>query len=236
MALFKSAGCATCPCTSSLGFGVWLAMLESGVHATIAGVALGLLAPARPFVREVDADRIAGELSADQDVTAAEVREHLLPAPRVRPGDRAPREPPPPVDELPHRPALRAGQRRGGGVRGLARATPPPRRSRSAWSWGWWWASWSASPGPSRLVVRFGGGRLPAGITPRHVLGMAGIAGIGFTVSLFVAGLAFERPELADQAKIGVLAASVLAALVGAAILRGGESETADLARSMNGV
>ena len=63
---------------------------------------------------------------------------------------------------------------------------------------------------------------MPEGITPRHVLGMAGIAGIGFTVSLFVAGLAFERPALTDQAKIGVLGASLLAALVGATILRGG--------------
>ena len=62
--------------------------------------------------------------------------------------------------------------------------------------------------GAIALVVRFGGGRLPDGITQRHVLGMAAIAGIGFTVSIFVAGLAFERPGLADQAKIGVLVAS----------------------------
>ena len=68
-------GSATCPSTSCCGVGIWLATFESGVHATIAGVALGLLAPARPFLPEVDADRIAGELSADQAVTAAEVRD-----------------------------------------------------------------------------------------------------------------------------------------------------------------
>ena len=48
---------------------------------------------------------------------------------------------------------------------------------------------------------------------------MAMLAGIGFTVSLFIAGLAFDDAALADEAKIGVLAASVVAALVGAAIL-----------------
>ena len=58
-----------------VGSMVWLALFESGVHATIAGVALGLLAPARPFLPEVDADRIAGELSGDEHVTAGEVRD-----------------------------------------------------------------------------------------------------------------------------------------------------------------
>ena len=58
-----------------LGSGIWLATFESGVHTTIAGVALGLLAPARSFLPEVDADRIASTLSTDQHVTAAEVRD-----------------------------------------------------------------------------------------------------------------------------------------------------------------
>ena len=74
VALFKQARVRYLPVYVVLGAAVWLAMLESGVHATIAGVVLGLLAPARPFLPEVDADRIAGQLSADQDVTAAEVR------------------------------------------------------------------------------------------------------------------------------------------------------------------
>ena len=68
-------GCATCRCTwSSVRWCGW-PLFESGVHATIAGVALGLLAPARPFLPEVDADRIAGELSGDEHVTAGEVRD-----------------------------------------------------------------------------------------------------------------------------------------------------------------
>ena len=73
--MLRRAGSAICRCTSSLGIGIWLATFESGIHATIAGVALGLLAPARAFLPEVDADRIADELSADHTVTAAEVRD-----------------------------------------------------------------------------------------------------------------------------------------------------------------
>ncbi len=52
-------GCGIRPSTSSSGLAVWLCTLESGVHATIAGVALGLLTPARPSDAELEADRIA---------------------------------------------------------------------------------------------------------------------------------------------------------------------------------
>ncbi len=52
-----------------------------------------------------------------------------------------------------------------------------------------------------------------------HVGGAASLAGIGFTVSLFVTDLAFDDQVLRDQAKIGVLVASVIAAVVGLAIL-----------------
>lgn len=45
---------------------------------------------------------------------------------------------------------------------------------------------------------------------------MTALAGIGFTVSLFITSLAFERPELQDAAKVGILAASLLAGLLGA--------------------
>ncbi len=62
---------------------------------------------------------------------------------------------------------------------------------------------------------------LPAGATGRHIVGISAIAGIGFTVSLFITGLAFEAPLLREEAKIGILMASLVAAVVGCTILYG---------------
>ena len=50
-------------------------------------------------------------------------------------------------------------------------------------------------------------------------MGVGAVAGIGFTVSLFITGLAFDDTAIQDDAKIGILAASIIAALAGAAIL-----------------
>ena len=70
------------------------------------------------------------------------------------------------------------------------------------------------------LAVRLGLGSLPVGVRWPQVVGIAGVAGVGFTVSIFVAGLAFEPGAgLEPAAKIGILAASAMAALVGSSIL-----------------
>ena len=69
------------------------------------------------------------------------------------------------------------------------------------------------------LAVRLGIGVPPPASTWRASSASAAVAGIGFTVSLFVTGLAFDEIALQDEAKIGILAASIIAALVGSAIL-----------------
>jgi Na+/H+ antiporter NhaA len=56
---------------------------------------------------------------------------------------------------------------------------------------------------------------LPSGLTRRHVLVLGVVAGIGFTISLFLAQLAFEDATLLGAAKLGVLVASALALLAG---------------------
>jgi NhaA family Na+:H+ antiporter len=70
--------------------------------------------------------------------------------------------------------------------------------------------------------VRLNLGVLPRFTTWRHIHGLAAVAGIGFTVSLFVAGLAFSHPELADRAKIGIFIGSFVAGVIGYVVLRTG--------------
>jgi NhaA family Na+:H+ antiporter len=68
------------------------------------------------------------------------------------------------------------------------------------------------------LGLRFGVGALPDGMSKRDLLGVAALGGIGFTVSLLVTELAFAG-RLANEAKIGILIASIVAAAVGVLIL-----------------
>ena len=71
----------------------------------------------------------------------------------------------------------------------------------------------------SALAVRLRLAKLPDGVTWPHVAGAATVAGIGFTVSLFITGLAFDSAHLQDAARLAVLAASIAAALAGSAVL-----------------
>ena len=73
--------------------------------------------------------------------------------------------------------------------------------------------------GASWLGVRLGIGRLPDGVPWPLLVGGAALAGIGFTVALFIAQLSLTDQTLLAQAKVGVLAASTLAALIGATTL-----------------
>ena len=68
--------------------------------------------------------------------------------------------------------------------------------------------------------MKLGLGKLPAGATWRHVFGLAIVAGVGFTVALFVTSISFTDPALADSAKIGILLGSAVAGTVGYLFLR----------------
>ena len=70
------------------------------------------------------------------------------------------------------------------------------------------------------LAERTGFARRPAHASWRMLLGVAFLAGIGFTMSLFIGGLAFDDPARGDAVKLGVLGGSLLSALAGVALLR----------------
>jgi NhaA family Na+:H+ antiporter len=69
------------------------------------------------------------------------------------------------------------------------------------------------------VAVKLGWTDLPEGVTWRAVHGVALLAGIGFTMSLFISGLAFDA-ETHEAAKVGILTASVVSGLAGWALLR----------------
>jgi len=71
----------------------------------------------------------------------------------------------------------------------------------------------------SYLAVRMGVAELPVNVDWRQIFATSWLAGIGFTMSLFIAGAAFTDVVLLDQAKIGILAASLLAGLIGALLM-----------------
>jgi NhaA family Na+:H+ antiporter len=71
----------------------------------------------------------------------------------------------------------------------------------------------------SFITVKTGLGRLPEGTNWLHIVGLSVVGGIGFTVSLFIASLAFEDPEVNELAKVGILAGSLLAGALGSAVL-----------------
>lgn len=70
------------------------------------------------------------------------------------------------------------------------------------------------------LMVRFKVAELPEKANWTHILGVSVLAGVGFTMSLFVTGLAFNDPEIIDQSKYGILTASVVCGIVGVFILK----------------
>ena len=198
-----------------LGSVLWYAMFRSGVHATIAGVIMGLLAPAGVLLQPGEIAPIdVGSLNADglreakfrmnESVSVAarlEQQLHPITGFMIIPifalanagieisGDSL-------------RDALGSGVTIGvalglvvGKVVGVSLFTLG--------------------------AVRLGISALPSGATSRHVVGISAIAGIGFTVSLFVTGLAFDDLAIQDEAKVGILLASMVAALIGVVILLG---------------
>lgn len=199
-----------------LGVAVWLATRGSGVHATIAGVVLGLLAPARPLTPAAVARRWAGDLVDEPDAAELDVMVRLAKT-SVSPAERLQHLLHPwtsfvvvPVFALanagvtigsksfdaPGAASVTVGVAVGlvvGKVLGISVA------------------SW--------VAVRLGLGRLPDGASWPMVIGIAATGGIGFTVSLFITELAFDAGPLQESAKIGVLGASTLAAAVGMVVL-----------------
>ncbi|MGD9502758.1 MAG: Na+/H+ antiporter NhaA [Methyloceanibacter sp.] len=205
----------------AVGILTWAALHESGIHPTIAGVALGLLTPVRPWVDETRLDHFLNwaretmgpeqgqpgqEPVAVRRAVARAARESISPQQRlensVHPWSA--------FVVLPLFALANAGVAIGpvnqldaitlGTIAGLAIGKPA-----GIFAFAW-------------LAVIIGIARKPADVGWPQMIGAGLLAGIGFTMALFIANLAFEGGEL-ESAKFGILVASLLAGVAGLAVL-----------------
>ena len=212
-----------------LGIGMWVAFLKSGVHATLAGVLLALTIPAHRLIDAPGFLRRAGALLAEfaEDVKAGKSEPSEDQQAALRSLEVAAKDLETPLARLEH--ALHpwvaflimpvfalanAGVALGEGI-GATLTSPVTlgiilglflgkQLGIVAFSW---------------LSTRLGVAALPEGLGWRQIWGVSLLCGIGFTMSLFIASLAFADPALLDSAKVGILAGSLVSGAVGAAVL-----------------
>ena len=192
---------------------LWVVVYESGVHATIAGVVLGLLTPARPLQDDLEVEEIVDVLENRDDLRAEDVRATAtLIRGSVSACDRL-------IDAL-HPwtsyvivPLFALAN---AGIELTADAFADPSAVFVGVTAGLVVGKVVGIAAFSWLTVKLGLGRLPAGAGWPDVIAVGMVAGIGFTVSLFITGLAFDDGALQTDAKIGTLTASLVAAVAGA--------------------
>jgi NhaA family Na+:H+ antiporter len=208
-----------------LGIGVWVAIFESGIHATIAGVALAFVTPAvafqRPRAVSQEARRTADETSDDPTPSDADAPQWLRLAGLSR-------EAVSPLARLQHAlhpwtsfviVPLFALANAGVLIRSDGIDSSTSLRIVGGVAAGLVAGKIIGITLGAFAATRLGLGRLPAGVGWTHIIGVAAVGGVGFTVSLFIAGLAFTDGTLLDGAKIGIVAGSLISGIVGSTVL-----------------
>ena len=171
-----------------LGLVLWVTVLKSGVHATLAGVVVALCMP------------LAGE--TEDEAGPLLVTEHAL-VPWVAFGIMP----------------IFAFANAGVSLAGMIPAAVLESTSAGI-AVGLFAGKQAGILGACLLAVTLGISRLPDGINWRHIWGAALLAGIGFTMSLFIGNLAFATPERIAVVRVGVLSGSIVSALAGYIVLR----------------
>ena len=212
------------------GIAVWLATLASGVHATVAGVLLGLLTPTTLLAPEgslvARGRRRVEEILARMDAEAGvSDRERRRVAQEMREVSRHSLSPLERLTETLHPWTaflvlpIFALANAGVAIDAGALADPLAPRVALAVALGLLVGKPLGVTLFCWIGVRFGLAALPAGVGWGSLLGAGILGGIGFTMALFITALAFEDPALAAASKLGVMAASVLATGLGLAVL-----------------
>ena len=222
----NAAGFHRWPVYAALGLAVWLAVYESGVHATIAGVLVAMTVPARSWINPSEFLVRARKAIEDFEAACYATASMLSNEPQQRATQELEglcEDVETPMTHLQHRlnpwvaygvlPVFAFANAGIPVVSGLGDALSSP-------------VTWGVIVGLvvgkpigitlfAWLAVRAGIAILPGAISWRHIVGVAFLGGIGFTISLFIAELAFEPGSIANLARTGILAGSVIAGSVG---------------------
>ncbi len=221
-------GFRSAPLKLAVSLAFWASVRASGIHPTIAGVILGVSTPIRPWFN-IEASsvwtrrlalKLAGAVAANRTNRAEAIlgKIEVLSRETESPLDRQLRKFHPWSSWviLPLFALANSGVSLSGGSLGQA--------SRSVITWGIMAGLILGKPlgiiSFAWMASRLGWASAPRGLNFRGVVGVGIVAGIGFTVSLFIADLAFDAPHQVVEAKLGVLAASVTSGALGYAFLR----------------
>jgi NhaA family Na+:H+ antiporter len=212
---------------AALGFGVWLATLRSGIHATIAGVILGLLVPVTSSVsldqfgdvcNDMLEDFRKARASGDTSLANRQLgaMEYLI-ANTESPADRITRKLHDWIAFL----VLPLFALSNAGVTFSLATWASLLHSPLAWGvlLGLFLGKPLGIAGTCWLAVKLKIAQLPGAVRWRHIASVGAIAGIGFTVSLFISALAFTDSSQLDATKTAVLTASLLAGVSGYLLL-----------------
>ncbi|MBI5737391.1 MAG: Na+/H+ antiporter NhaA [Mycolicibacterium neoaurum] len=207
------------PAYAVLGVALWIALYLAGVHPTLAGVVIALSIPVftperRPVERAVDQIRAFRQSPNSEYARAASraLRESISINERLQ----TTVGPTVSFVVLPLFALVNAG------VRLDAQSLSTALRSPLTWGIvaGLVIGKFVGITGATWAIRRIGFGELAPGLTLRRIAGGAALSGIGFTISLFIVDIAITDPSRQDQARIGVLAASIIAFALGWAIFR----------------
>lgn len=204
---------------------VWIGLLMTGAHPTLAGVVLGMLTPVLPLpTRERPLDMVVHAAQQLRDHDDAKATQHLaMPLKQLRRGQRELLPPVVRVQAALH-PWVAFGimplfalANAGVSMDGIDLSSSGPQWVMVGIGLALVLGKPLGIVGMSWLMVRLGWGQLPPGVTWGDIVLIGLLAGVGFTMSIFIAMLAFDSEALLGAAKLGVLAGSLVAALLGLA-------------------
>ncbi len=188
-------------------FGVWIAFVYSGIHATFAGVLIAMTVPARTKIAEKDflkeakklraifeKNTVSGNLLSVEQTHAVAHMEKLLEEVQT------------PLQKLEH------------AIHPFVAFIVLPLFALS--NAGLVIGKFLGVTLLSKLMVKLKLSALPQNVAWPEIYGVAMLAGVGFTMSIFISDLAFDDPLLIEKAKVGVMIATVISSLLGLLILK----------------